>query len=321
MNTYKRMVMTAFACVASCFVLLPVCAQSASGAGTASRSSATNAKAPVAPVAPKMPSVTVPTVGGGFYMPGSSNFYGPASLQNPAQGSASKANAAASSAGESQNAESAAVSQTVQSSLQSLSSSMLSAGDLNMLQGQGVLGSLSGILSKNTATSDNALLQQILKELSALKETVALQNAQAAVKDAQKAQAVAVPAVAAKSENPKILRFLLNGQDVLSLCHEVHFSTQESDGTFLLTGDCRYTQDSQPQTESFYLLFHAKGSTSGTTRYEVTPTISKNAQTESSVLYQLLQPEPFYANRTGNLVVIHEAKPECTVDILLSLDK
>lgn len=306
--------------------------------------------------APKMPSVSTPSVGGGFYVPGSAGFYTGAAPSAP-QGTASSSSAGTGSqdgdqnestggtVASSQGAAGASTSSTtalltaaadsgvLTSALSSGTelSSLLSAGDLNSLASMGSLTNLSSLLGNNasllssassaatanggryltaTTTADSKVLQQILSELSLLKEEV---GAQKSLNAAYRRNL---------SKGPRILRFLAGGTDILSTCREVFFSTRESDGTFLLTGDRTYTSASEaaPRTETFYLLFKATGCTAGKTTYTVTPSLSQSKADTSSALSFLSSASSFSASRTGNLVTLRGKAGETQVDLLLSLD-
>ena len=276
-----------------------------------------------------MPSVMTPSADGGFYVPGAQGFYRPVQPRTTAQAQTAPVaqNADASSTGTtalaaadvSDGTDALSLAAAQQAAIQL--SSALSASDLNLLQGQGLVGSFSSLLGSGSASNallgggtqagapaaqaDRVLLQQILRELSALK---------AQVTDA--ARQSQEPATANGS---KILRFLVNGGDVLASCQQVFFSSQESDGSFLLTGDRK--QDDGAEAETFYLLFHANGSSNAITSYTVTPSLSQNARNEASPLYPLSQQAALAATRTGNLVALHAKEDGLTLDLLLSLDK
>jgi hypothetical protein len=307
---------------------------------------------------PTMPSVSSPSIGGDYYMPGSSSFYSgsaPSSSTN-SQGASSSAPTAVSSmnaepmAGSSSNSASAnstaaanstagnaasskQAAQNISSLLSSsnalsalgLSGSSLTASDLSTLDGMGALGSVSSLLAgsgtsaytKNASllgtTQDSATLQQILTQLSDLKKQIASsqQNSSSSANTASYRSGT--------TAEPRILRFLVNGYDVLATCRSVYFSKKENDGTFLLTGDRKYASDGKTRSETFYLLFHATGSRSGTTSYTVTPAVSQDYQNDYSFLYQLTKKTPLTAERTGNLVTMRVNQSDWNLDLLLDV--
>ena len=422
MSTCKRII------GAACALLTLAAAVTAQNSAARAPSSPAAPTPPAPPTMPKMPTVNTPTIGGGFYVPGASGFYGPASAR--ATSPASQA-ATSGTSSQAQTADSAvtgstssAVAANTASAVQAATAanqlySTLSASDLNVLQGTGLLGSLSGLLGKSTnnalmgntpnaTASDAALLQQILAELTALKNAVASQGsqqgrgagatttpqpqataakvtttpsepsagattaaalqssvaqtapaAQAAPASQQTNIAVTTPAAAPRTaavgtapvataslrantaapaaaqrsrapaqaaasttpatrSGPRILRFLVNGSDVLATCREVYFSAQESNGSFLLTADRTY-QDTDTLEETLYLLFQAKGNESGMTRYAVTPSLNQQDVNTASVLRLLVQQDELTASRTGNIVAMR-IDGDCKIDLLLSLD-
>lgn len=297
---------------------------------------------------PSMPSISSPSIGGDYYMPGSSSFYSgsaPSSSAN-SQGASSSAPTAVSSmnaepmAGSSSNSASASgassskqAAQNISSLLSSsnalsalgLSGTSLTASDLSTLDGMGALGSVSSLLAgsgtsaytKNASllgtTQDSAMLQQILTQLTDLKKQIASSQQNSS------SSANTVSYTSRTTAEPRILRFLVNGYDVLATCRSVYFSKKENDGTFLLTGDRKYASDGKTRSETFYLFFHATGSRSGTTSYTVTPAVSQDYQNDYSFLYQLTKKTPLTAERTGNLVTMRVNQSDWNLDLLLDV--
>ena len=296
------------------------------------------------PSMPSMPSVSRPSVGSGFYSPGRSDFYTGANFQNQQKKAASSQNKAnESSKAESSSNESTATSQNQNANLnqtqklnvlaKSASSSLnqLTADDLSSMNSLGVLGSLSGLLgsgnsnlqsqllsNQNTIaanTADSATLQKILGELTELKNKIA--NG-ANVTERSEGENTFSNIV---KREPKILRFVVNGYDILSTCRKIYFSDEETDGTFLLTGDRKYMSENKVRSETFYFYFHAKGTENGVTKYTVTPAVSQDYENQYSYLYQLTKKNALTADRTGNLLTLRVAEGAWTMDLLLSLDR
>ncbi len=316
---------------------------------------------PIAPPSvsmPTMPSVSMPSVGSGFYTPGRSDFY---AGSNPNMNRRNQASQKDSTSKENTNSQSntAAQNSTKQNasaqaktlSIASTASSalnQLTADDISSLNNLGVFGQLSGLLGKtqsnsllgaqNTVTAntvDSATLKQILTELTELKNKINRNSSQtdSAQTDISgnlpKSEEISLNdksfgqnsfATPIKKE-PKILRFNVNGYDILSTCKKIYFSEMEEDGTFLLTGDRKYMSESKTRSETFYFYFRAKGNENGVTKYAVTPAVSQDYENEYSYLYQLAQKTQLTADRTGNLVTLRVADGSWKMDLLISLDK
>lgn len=273
--------------------------------------------------APTMPTVTAPSIGNDYYVPGSSSFYpgirnGLANRMRQTVPADSQNTSAVAMKNQQNAANVLSVGNKARTSFAGLT-----ASDLNTLNSKGLLDQYSGLLGGNAAlTLSNAqasangsaknsiLLQQILGQLTELKA----QNG-----------TIAKPPVSSASftqegkRGSKILRFMVNGQDVLSTCRDIYFSTQEADGSFLLTGDRKYVSDGGSHSETFYLLFRANGSTEGITRYTVTPEVTQDTVNEHSFLYQLAQKKNLTAQRTGNLLSMRETDSDWKMDMLLSM--
>ena len=295
------------------------------------------------PSMPSSPAVSMPSVGSGFYAPGRSDFYNP-NLQRKkqaptAQTTDSKSvtqNSSASSASDSstQN-QNATLNQTkkLNTLAKSASSSLnqLTADDISSMNNLGVLGSLSGLLGRGNSnlqsqllsnqnmvsanTVDSATLQQILGELTELKNKVASGTSVSERNAGENTFSNIV------KKEPKILRFVVNGYDILPTCKKIYFSEEEADGTFLLTGDRKYMSENKVRSETFYFYFHAKGTENGVTKYTITPAVSQDYENQYSYLYQLTKKNALSADRTGNLVTLRVGEGAWTMDLLLSMDK
>lgn len=332
------------------------------------------------PTSPSMPSMALPSIGSGFYAPGSSDFY--YGLQNSAQNSNKAKSDSAKSGSDEDSANSAssgngsttadangsktrnaasnatnasgtntnssiATNASVARNLSALksagaaSSNLLTAGDLSNLSGLGLFGTVSNLLSNsrgsnslnsnskseanlyqnlagenfliNQNSSDSKILEKILSELSELKSS----NTENGVLRSENKDGFSN---AAKTE-PKILRFNVNGYDILSTCKKIYFSEQESDGTFLLTGDRKYFSANKSRSETFYFFFNSKGSDGGITKYKVTPAVSQDSENKYSFLYGLTQKNELEAERTGNLVTLRANDGSgWKMDLLISMN-
>ena len=122
-----------------------------------------------------------------------------------------------------------------------------------------------------------------------------------------------------KSQRPAILRFVINGYNILDTCRTVYFSRQEQDGSFLLTADRRYISDNTVREETFYLLFKADGNCGASKGYDVQPAVVQDYQNDYSLVYQLAQKKNMKASKTGNLVVLRSTSPDWNLDLLLDI--
>ncbi len=295
------------------------------------------------PTMPSMPSMSTPTIGSGFYVPGANGFYGANSQQQSAKNSQKNSSAAPSaSTVTSANADSAlsdgtdsiALAKNQNDILEALASkvsptsalnqNVLTTGDISSLDKLGLFGSVSSLIGKNSGTSattsvtNEKLLKQVLTELQELKAQVQAEGTATAKKSA-----LSVP-------SKKILRFNLNGQDVITGIRQVFFSKEETDGTFLLTGDRVLSVNGSSIPETFYLLFKAVGTNCGTTLYDVSVSTSianaiesgsaEKSAVISSPLAVAASKEKLSASRTGNLVSLRVNEDNLHMDLLLGLD-
>jgi len=271
---------------------------------------------PVMPAMPPMPSVsslsmptiTAPTIGGTFYVPG----------VNPGTQSASDNTASLQTSSSTATAQPASVSSPVTDTA-SLSSSA-TASDLASLDTAGLLSSFYSTLKAplNTETSStNALLTNVLDQLKELKQ----ENKSAITGSQAKKDDIVSNNSTEKTDRsqPSILRFIVNGYDVLATCRTVYFSSRETDGSFLLTGDRKYTSDGKTRDETFYLLFKTKGSSGFCSQYIVEPAVVQDYTNKYSFVYQLVQKNNLAATKTGNLVTMRLSEPLYNMDLLIDL--
>ena len=290
---------------------------------------------------PVMPTLSQPSIGSGFYMPGRSDFYSGKSSKTSKETAAAKSESTDSSQNNQGQTTSSVTEQIPDSvakvksliqnqNINSLSSTetsplnQLTASDISSLGNLGMLGSLGSLLGKSTSANspaqnslassslDSLTLQKILSELTSLKNQVAKNGV--------------IPSSGDNFSNKgeksaKILRFIVNGYDLLSGCRKIYFSEEETDGTFLLTGDRKYISDNKSKSETFYFYFHASGSQNGMTKYRVTPAVSQVREDPQSLLFQLTQKEDVTASRTGNLVTLRVNEESFKMDLLISMDK
>lgn len=299
------------------------------------------------PSSPSMPSLSTPSIGSGFYVPGSKNFYSGIQSSNQKSSATSSKSQTSDDSNSSSDSSSKSAPQNESSQNQNSSSSdsnlvsktvssvnsaasnlnLLTAGDLSAMNGLGLFSTVSGLLQNqnqnsaanqlnssiliNQNSSDSKKLEQILSELSEIKS----QNASSDGDLPQNQNGFS----SSKKSEPKILRFIVNGYDILSTCKKIYFSDQESDGTFLLTGDRKYLSANKSRSETFYFFFHTKGNEGGITKYCVTPAVSQDYENKYSFLYQLTQKSELEAERTGNLVTLRTSDGSWKMDLLISM--
>ena len=251
---------------------------------------------------PSMPKISAPVAGSSFYTPGK-NFLNQEKSAAQTQAAAEEKKSTAS-----KNLESALLGE------QGADFSGLTAQDLVQLAKSGSITNVSSLLQNNAfnrssssdAAQNKTLLNKILTELEEIKKSQSA-NLAAATTGCKPS---ALP--------PKILRFIVNANDVLSKCAQVYFSDRESDGSFLLTGDARTLFNNENVSETFYLLFKACGTKNSKTVYTVTPTLSqsKNADTP---LQKFCSAKNMTASRVGNLVTLHLLQDGTMGDLLLDI--
>ena len=273
--------------------------------------------APVTPVAPvqpvnvspsvsmpSLPRVSAPVSGGTFYTPGKRflNQNDSTTQNQNADGSTKKS----------------AASSELETSLltgQGADFSNLSAQDLVQMAKSGSITNVSSLLgasnfyNRTNAAGDNqVLLQKILSELTEIKKA--------------QSQSLASSSTGTKPSTlpPKILRFVVNANDVLSKCVQVYFSDTESDGSFLLTGDAKCFFENENISETFYLLFKASGTQNSKTVYTVTPTLSQSKKADTP-LGKFCSAVNLTASRVGNLVTLHSLQDGTMADLLLDIGR
>ncbi|MBR0032985.1 MAG: hypothetical protein IJP61_11985 [Treponema sp.] len=292
--------------------------------------SSLRAETPVA-----MPTVSAPSIGSGFYAPGSADFYGPsspsaisrpASPKSPASPKATprvKPSAAAKVTDSApQNSALLAVADSAAEKLaaaQNGLSGTLTASDISSLGNLGYFRNLSGLLGLSRSESQNSGavdLESVLSQLNDLKSKVD-----------EKDRSPDVLKASFSNQNEaesRILRFSINGYDMNKTIKTVYFSKEESDGTFLLTGDRIYYADGANRTETFYILFKTMLNDEGVTKYKITSSVSQEYENPNSFLSKLSvlsADDELIANRTGNFVTMKFEGDDFKMDLLLGLER
>ena len=309
---------------AAILTLMPLSAQNGASSGSAKQNAPVTA--PVMPTPPSMPTLSVPSMSAPHYTPGR-NTATQRQTNDSQTGSAPAANETPPQT--MQQIPSGKVQSTGQADANgSKNQSAVSAADLTALAKKGLLnnfysllgssgtdallqGGLSsgGIPSGGTLpSSSNAMLEKILSELDNVKK----QNAEAVKSNEEQPLA--------SSARPGILRFIVNGCDVLSSCRTVYFSDVGEDGTFLLTGDRTYTANGQKRMETFYLLFRPAGHAGFSTQYKVECSVVQDYTNTHSFMYRLASLGNLTAVKTGNLVSLRTSDPNCRADLLIDIE-
>ncbi len=267
---------------------------------------------------PAMPRISAPVLGTRFYTPG---FVG-TNISNKENKLNSSENEKTSTQKEEENAKNVKTSGS-DSALKALN--YLSADDVSYLGGNGLFGGIYGLLGNDVAVSNqfaknnqnDVLLDSVMAELSELKEKTE-RNSQA-LKKSNLPLTNSGAAGENSKFNPKILRFLVNGYNLKDTIRTVYFSKKENDGSFLLTGDRKYTSDGKSRDETFYLLFKADGNCGTSAGYFVEPQVIQDYKNEYSFLYQLSQKPKLKAEKTGNLVSLKYVSDGWNMDFLLDI--
>ncbi len=169
------------------------------------------------------------------------------------------------------------------------------------------ISSLTGVLAGTNAGQGSAVSTALLQQIIAMLSDMQKQNA---------ALPAAAPPPAAAAEavrSARILRFRVNGYDILGTCRTVYFSDAAQDGSFLLTADRRYLSDGKTRDETFYLLFKKTGDST----YEIAADVLQDYLNEYSFLYQLAGRSPVTGERTGNMIVVRVDDPLWKLDLLI----
>lgn len=266
---------------------------------------------------PAMPKVSAPTLGSKFYTPGNVK----TNISNK------KTSENVSNTGTVQN------SGTNENTLEKLkevfntsnTSNRLTASDVATLGSDGLFGGIYGLLGSDVTTvsntyasnnSNDILLKTIMSQLEELKAETK-ENTEAV----RKANLPITKTSSSKVHefNPAILRFYVNGYNIQDTIRTVYFSKKENDGSFLLTGDRKYSSEGKNREETFYLLFKADGNCGTSAGYFVEPEVVQDYKNEYSFLYQLSEKPKLKAVKTGNLVSVRYVSNDWNMDLLLDI--
>ena len=282
---------------------------------------------------PTMPTVTAPTISDDFYTPGADAKTTTTTTTTSATANDSTTTTTGSTKTETNTNTITTKKDTTQTTLNDLLSN-LTASDISSLGNLGLLSSLTGTNSNSyTSSSDSsttALLNEILTELQELKTKVNSNALKVSDSTTNSTSTQTTPQTSTSSNSNQVqtqkphstlLRFIVNGYDIRKTCRIVYISKIEKDGSFLLTGDRRYTSDNAVRSETFYLLFKSKGVENGQKIYSVAAAVTQDKPNEYSFIYQLAQRTDLIATQTGNLVILRTTDSTWQLDLLLDLEE
>lgn len=264
---------------------------------------------------PQMPEISgmpqMPSIGSGFYKPEIPNL----KTQNSKN---------LDSETETENAENVLSQNTSTDNLVASllgSNANLTAQDISSLYDFGLFDDISSLTSNaninnSSNVSTNVLLQQILTSLEELKQ----ENKTRSDAEKQNQNDLKEDNNTFKSRNPNILRFKINGYNILDSIQTVFISEPENDGSFLLTADRIYYVNQKQRKETVYVLFKAIGSNGSSTTFQIEPEIVQDVQNQNSFVYKMAQRDDLTAKKTGNLVVINNSDKNMQIDLLIDID-
>lgn len=259
---------------------------------------------------PSMPTVSSPEIGNGFYSPG-------AVLKPEYSKSKSDSSQPEKSKSENKNTESS----NAKNEMQKKILSALTAKDISLLNEQGFSSDINSMIF-SLSSSDNSqetkiLLNKILAEIEKIKDNSDKEN--------NNKKSPEVSAASAKEEKlpekakARLLRFSVNGYDILRTCRKIYISEVQLDGTFLVTGDRVYSSDGKNRAETFHILFKSSPSENGNSNYKTTANVTQDYLNENSFLYQLSKFESLPAMRVGNFVSMRTEEPNWKLELLIDL--
>ena len=266
---------------------------------------------------PAMPSISVPTIGSKFYTPKFQQEY---KIEKPNPPIPAKSEI-------SKDMDASAILKSVDDAktllenqeIISVGSGKLSAMDILSMNSSGVFSNVYGLLEagaeKSNSKNSGTLLNDIISELSGIKERQEKSDKKLFDKNADE--------IVAYNQNeqkgPAILRFFVDGHNILNTCKTVYFSQKEKDGSFLLTGDRRYIADNKSRSETFYFLFKSDGKGGAFMGYNVEPAVVQDYENKNSFLYRISEETALSASKTGNLVSLRSKDSSVKIDLLLDI--
>ncbi len=285
---------------------------------------------PANPITPPsffdMPTVTAPTVAAPTFSPSSEDFASNSTVSSggAANGTSSGSSAAKSGAtsGSPSNGSSSAPSASALSLLGLGSDSALLKALSGTESDDAGVDALSGLLGTQKTTSDSAALSKILGLLERpqansgdASPSTGQTTASGLDPKSNRAEASQPSKDAARriASGGEILRFSVNGVDIVAGVTDLVSSILARDGSFLITADRRYASSGRMLAETFYLLCRA--GTDGS--YRLSADVSQSVNNPYSFLYRLARRSPVVGVRTGDLLLFRVEEPDFRLDLLI----
>ncbi|MCM1322300.1 MAG: hypothetical protein NC041_07650 [Bacteroides sp.] len=189
-------------------------------------------------------------------------------------------------------------------------------GTLQMLSNTGLLSAKN----TNASAADTVLLLRILEKLDSLDGGGSVRRgtpASSAESDAAdiggtSGKNAARGNTAAQSQRDAVIRFRVDGCDILPSCKTIYCSPADKSGAFLLTGDREYRADGKRCAETFYFLF--RGGT-------VSAAVMQGHENPDSFLYRIARRSPLPSETIGTIVsVLYSADKNGTEQTPLRLE-
>lgn len=262
---------------------------------------------------PSMPSVSAPSISKGFYVPGTNTN---SLFQVPSV-----------SASSGEKTVSPKIETEIKASSDAAKLPYITSQDISALNSLGLLDSINLNSSlENSENSTTETLEMLLYKIEEVKK----QNAALAeeVKNSSKSntpaeeivqRTSASSTIEAKKNQPKILRFSVNGYNILNTCRKIYISTEDENNSMLITGDRRYLSDGKIRSETFYIYFKPQSYSSSLSNYSYAVKVNQDYLNEYSFLYQMSKKENLTVSRTGNLLAVSSSDLNWQLDFLIDI--
>ncbi len=192
----------------------------------------------------------------------------------------------------------------------------LTAEELSQMEKQGLLkrekdSFLGDQYAVHSTEEAKKLLDEALFEIEEIREREGDSKTTSSKKETSQ--------VSSLNPHSKVIRFYVNGEDILKTCRTIYISDVQTDGGFLVTGDRNYSSDGKDRTETFHLIFKASFDKKENTNYTAAAIVTQDSTNENSFLYQLANKNDLYAQRVGNFVAMRSDNPEFKIEFLVDL--
>lgn len=200
-----------------------------------------------------------------------------------------------------------------------LSSLLNTTGNSSLATGTNAI---SGMANPASTT----LLNEIVKKLETLQKTVDSMNGTTASSTTKTTKTTNTASTSttsttnkmlASSDKGRVVRFRINGYDILNSLTAVYFSDRNDDGSFIFTADRTYTADRTTKQETVYMLFSHPAKTSP--HYEIASTVMQDTENRNSFLYRFSEQSPLSARLTGNTITMLSNKQNFKCELVIEL--